>query len=96
MVLDKLQCRDVLLICIIVGQGPVALPVGASGGCLDIFSLDYHFSLLSPSLWEAVRYRLKFCLKGSLNQNNQPTRLRRVRSVVRRRPFTIFKSEFHT
>ena len=24
--------------------------VGAGGGCLDIFSLIYHFSLLSPSL----------------------------------------------
>ena len=32
------QCRGVLLILIIVGQGPIALPVGAGGGCLDIFS----------------------------------------------------------
>ena len=34
------QCRGVLLIWIIVGQGPIAiaLPVGAGGGCLDIFS----------------------------------------------------------
>ena len=31
------QCRGVLLIWIIVGQGPVALVVGAGGGCLDIF-----------------------------------------------------------
>ena len=31
------QCRGVLLICITVGQGPVALAVGASGGYLDIF-----------------------------------------------------------
>ena len=23
--------------------------------CLDIFSLVYHFSLLSPSLWETAR-----------------------------------------
>ena len=29
----------------IVGQGPIALAVGAGGGCLDIFSL-YLFSLL--------------------------------------------------
>ena len=28
--------------------------VGAGGGCLDIFSLDYLFSLLSPSLWATV------------------------------------------
>ena len=31
-----------------------ASAVGAGGGCLDIFSLDYLFSLLSPSLWETV------------------------------------------
>ena len=44
------QCRGVLLIWIIVGQGPFALAVGAGRGCLDIFSVIYHFSLLSPSL----------------------------------------------
>ena len=44
------QCRGVLLIWMIVGQGPIALAVGSGGGCLDIFSLVYHFSLLSPSL----------------------------------------------
>ena len=48
--LVNFQCRGVLLIWIIVGQGPVALAVGAGGGCLDIFSLVCHFSLLSPSL----------------------------------------------
>ena len=31
------QCRDVLLILKMVGQGPTALAVGAGGGCLDIF-----------------------------------------------------------
>ena len=35
-------------------------------GCLDIFSLVYHFSLLSPS-WDTARYRLKYCLKGPSN-----------------------------
>ena len=30
----NLQCRGVLLIWIIVGQGPIALAVGAGGGCL--------------------------------------------------------------
>ena len=58
------QCQGVLLISIIVGQGPSALAVGAGEGCLDIFSLVYHFSFLSPSLWETARYRLKYCLKG--------------------------------
>ena len=42
-------------------------------GCLDIFTLIYLFSPLSPSLWETARYRLKYCLKVPLNQNNQPT-----------------------
>ena len=44
------QCRGVLLIWIIVEQGPTALAVDAGGGCLDIFSRVYHFSFLSPSL----------------------------------------------
>ena len=44
------QCQGVLLIWIIVGQGPIVLSVGAGGGCLDIFSLVYLFSFLSPSL----------------------------------------------
>ena len=61
----------VLLIWIIVGQGPIALAVGAGGACLDIFSLIYHFSFLSPSLWETARYRLKYCLNGPLSKHNQ-------------------------
>ena len=39
-------------ILITVGQGPIALAVGAGGGGLDIFTLIYPFSFLSPSLWE--------------------------------------------
>ena len=38
------QFRGVLLIWMTVGQGSTALAVGAGGGCLDIFSLVYHFS----------------------------------------------------
>ena len=41
------------------------------GGCLDIFSLVYLFSFFLR-LWETARYRLKYCLKGPLNQK-QPT-----------------------
>ena len=33
-----------------VRQGPTALAVGTGGGCLDIFSLVYHFSSFSLSL----------------------------------------------
>ena len=40
----------------------------ACGGCgwglFGHFSLIYHLSFLSPSLWETARYRLKYCLKG--------------------------------
>ena len=57
---------------ITVGQGPTALAVGAGRGCLDIFTLIYPFSRLSPSLWETARYRLKYCLKGPLTPK-QPT-----------------------
>ena len=67
------QCRGVLLIWITVGQGLIVLAVCAGGGSLDIFSLIYLFSFLSPFLWETARYRLKYCLKGPFNQNNQLT-----------------------
>ena len=66
------QCQGVLLTWITVGQGPIVLAVGTGGGCLDIFSLIYHFSFLSPSLRETVRYKLKYCLKGPLSPK-QPT-----------------------
>ena len=52
--------------------------VGSGGGCLDIFTLIYPFSPISPSLWETARYRLKYCLKGPLNPK-QPTNQSKVR-----------------
>ena len=72
-----IQCRGVLPIWITVGQGLIVLAIGAGGGCLDIFSLVYHFSCLSPSLWETARYRLKLCLKRpfSPKTTNQLTAL---------------------
>ena len=72
MVLSKLPVLGRPTILITVGQGPTALAVGAGGGCLDIFTLIYPFSPLSPSLRETARYRLKYCLKGPLNPE-QPT-----------------------
>ena len=72
MVLGKLPVPGRPTVWITVGQGPTALAVGAGGGCMDIFTLIYPFSPLSPSLWETVRYRLKYCLKGRLNPK-QPT-----------------------
>ena len=67
MVLGKLPVPGRPTIWMIVGQGPIALAVGAGGGVLDIFTLFYPFSPLSPFLWETARYRLKYCLKGPLN-----------------------------
>ena len=72
MVLGKLPVLGRPTILITVGQGPTALVVGAGGGFMDIFTLIYPFSPLSPSLRETARYRLKYCLKGPLNQK-QPT-----------------------
>ena len=36
---------------------------------MNIFSMANHFSFLSAHLWETVRYRLKYCLKGPLYPN---------------------------
>ena len=74
MVLGKLPVPGRPTIWILVGQGPTALAVGAGGGCLDIFTLIYPFFPLFPSLWETARYRLKYCLKGPLNKNSQPSK----------------------
>ena len=72
MMLGKLPVPGRPTIWMLVGQGPTALAVG--GGCLDIFTLVYPFSSLSPSLWETARYRLKNCLKVPLCINpKQPT-----------------------
>ena len=38
-----------------VEQGPIALAVGAGGGCLDIFNRVYLFSPLSSPLSETAR-----------------------------------------
>ena len=76
MVLGKLPVPGRPTIWISVGQGPIALAVGAGGGGLDIFTLVCPFFSLSPSLWETARYRLKYCLKGPLNPKptNQPNK----------------------
>ena len=68
MVLDKLPVPGRPTFWIIVGQGPIALAEGAGWGLFGHFTLFYHFSPLSSSLWETARYRLKYCLKGPLNQ----------------------------
>ena len=83
------QCWGVLLIWIIVGQGPTALEVG--GGCLGIFSLVYHLSPLSPLSGrrpDIDRYRLNYCLKGPLNPK-QPTNQPSVIGYFYMRSFAI-------
>ena len=55
MVLGKLPVPGRPTILITVGQGPTALAVGAGG----TFLLSSILSLLSPSLWETARCRLK-------------------------------------
>ena len=71
MVLGNLPVPGRPTILITVGQGPIALAVGA-GGVVWTFLLSSILSPLSPSLWETARYRLKYCLKGPLNLK-QPT-----------------------
>ena len=75
MVLGKLPVPGRPTIWMIVGQGPSALAVGAGGGCLDIFTLIYPFSFLSPSLWETARYRLEILSQRAVKPKttNQPT-----------------------
>ena len=48
-------------------EGPIAVAVETAGVCFYICSLVYLFSFLLP-LWKTARYRLKFCLKGTLNR----------------------------
>ena len=67
------QCQGVLLIWITRAYCACSR---CGWGCLDIFSLIYLLSFLSPSLWETARYRLKYCLKGPLSlkqPTNRPT-----------------------
>ena len=53
--LSKLSVRGVLLVWMIVGQRPIALAVGAGGGCLDIFSLIYIISSLGDGpIWTEI------------------------------------------
>ena len=54
-------CRGELPICIMVEQGHTVLAVGAGVGCFWYFlSLAYHFSFLSPSLWNGWMDNLWF------------------------------------
>ena len=47
-------------------QGPTVLATDAGGVVWPFFS-SFAFLLSFSSLWEAARYRLKYCLKETLN-----------------------------
>ena len=64
MFLGKLPVPGRPTIWMIVGQGPIALAVGAGGGCLDIFILIYPFSPLSPPSLGAVPGRPTILITG--------------------------------
>ena len=67
MVLGKLPVPGRPTILIPVGQGPIVLAVG-TGGVVWTFLLSSIISPLSPSLWEAARYRLKYFKPKTTNQ----------------------------
>ena len=56
----NLQCRGILLIWIIVGQGPTVLVAGVGGSCLDIFlSLlsSFSCSLEEIPIWTEILFQ---------------------------------------
>ena len=57
---------------ITVGQGPTALAVGAGGGCLDIFTLNYLFSSFSLSLGDGPIWT-EILSQRAVKTQNQPT-----------------------
>ena len=81
MVLGKLPVPGHPTILITVGQGPIALAVGA-GGVVWTFLPSSILSPLSPSLWETTRYRLKYCLKGLLNPKQPTNQLKQIKVVL--------------
>ena len=85
MVLGKLPVPGRPTVWITVGLGPTAFAVGAGGGCLDIFTLIYLFSPLSPSLWESARYRQKYCLKGPINPKQPTNQIKRTSKKKKKR-----------
>ena len=97
-VLGKLPVPGRPTIWIIVGQGPIALAVGAGGGCLDIFTILFPFFPLSPSLWETARYGLKYCLKGPLSSKqptNQPTKVFAIATAFQEFTFILKYCPFY-
>ena len=74
MVLGKLPVPGRPTILITVGQGPIALAVGAGGGGLDIFTLIYPFSSFSLSLGDgSIQTEILSQRAVKPKTTNQPT-----------------------
>ena len=74
MVLGKLPVLGRPTILITVGQGPIALAVGAGGGGLDIFTLIYPFSSFFLSLGDGpIQTAILSQRPVKLKTTNQPT-----------------------
>ena len=72
--LVNFQCRGRPTILITVGQGPIALAVGAGVGCLDIFTLIYPFSSFSLSLGDgSIQTEILSQRAVKPKTTNQPT-----------------------
>ena len=73
MVQDKLPVPGRPSIWVIIGQGPIALAVCAGGGCLDLFTLLYLFSI-SLSLGDGPIYTEILSQRAVKSKTiNQPT-----------------------
>ena len=76
MVLGKLPVPGRPTIWMIVGQGPIALAVGAGGDGLEIFTLIYPFSSFSLSLGDGlIKTELLSQRAVKPKTTNQPTNL---------------------
>ena len=65
MVLGKLPVPGRPTVWMIVGQGLIALAIGAGGIVWTFYSpLSFLSSFISPFLWDTARYRLKYYIKG--------------------------------
>ena len=85
MVLGKPPVPGRPTILITVGQGPIALAVGAAGLVWTFVLLSILSFLFLPLFWETARYRLKYCLKGPLNPKpptNQQVRNSRGKRAI--------------
>ena len=84
MVLGKLPVPGRPTIWITVGQGPTALVVGAGGGCLDVFSLIYHFLFsFSHSLGDGpIETEILSQRAVKPKTTNQPTKIHNCQSYT--------------